>query len=176
MTVFAVAGPSGAGKDTLLAGALAARPDIRMLRRTITRPSDSGGEDFDGVTEAEFAARESAGAFALTWQAHGLSYGVSHAPVGGVTIFNCSRRMLEQAAGVFPGLRVIIVTASATVLAERLAARGREDAADITRRLAREAALPAGLPVTTITNDGSVADGVAAFLAALDQEAACPKG
>lgn len=168
MTVFAVVGPSGAGKDTLLAGALAARPDLRVLRRTITRPADAGGEDFDGVTEAEFARRKDAGEFALHWQAHGLHYGIPHAASDGVTIFNCSRRMLMDAARVFPGLRVINVTASPEVLAQRLAARGRENAADIASRLAREAPLPANLPIATVVNDGAVADGVAAFLHALD--------
>lgn len=168
MTVFAVVGPSGAGKDTLLAGALAARPDLRILRRTITRPSDAGGEDFEGVSEAEFTRRAAAGEFALHWQAHGLHYGIPHPPAGGDTIFNCSRRALDQAVRVFPGLRVINVTASPEVLAQRLAARGREGASDIASRLAREAPLPADLPVATVVNDTSVAAGVAAFLHALD--------
>ena len=63
--VFAIVGPSGAGKDTLLAGALAARPDLVLVRRVITRPTEAGGEDFDGVTEAVFAQRLAAGDFAL---------------------------------------------------------------------------------------------------------------
>jgi len=168
MSVFAIVGPSGAGKDTLIAAALAARPDIIALRRCITRPEAAGGEPFEGITEVEFLRREAAGDFALSWRAHGLSYGVPPAPTGGITLFNCSRRMLEQAALAFPGLRVIEVTASAPVLAQRLASRGRETAEDIAARLARRAPLPAGLPVTTIINDGTIAQGVAAFLAALD--------
>lgn len=174
MTVFAVVGPSGAGKDTLLAGALTARPDLRVLRRTITRPTSAGGEDFEGVSDAEFARRLATGEFALHWQAHGLNYAIPHPPPGGVTIFNCSRQMLADAARVFAGLRVINVTASPEVLAQRLAARGREDAADIASRLAREAPLPAGLPVTTVVNDGAVADGVAAFLNAIDAAGDAP--
>ncbi|MBK4216902.1 phosphonate metabolism protein/1,5-bisphosphokinase (PRPP-forming) PhnN [Paracoccus caeni] len=177
MSVFAVVGPSGAGKDTLIAGAAQARPDLRVLRRVITRPESAGGEPFEGVTEAEFARRHAAGEFALTWLAHGLHYGVPHAPDDGVTLFNGSRRMLEQAATAFPGLRVILVTASAPVLAARLADRGREDAKDIAARLTRSAPLPGGLPVITVRNDGSVAEGVAAFLAALDQGVVpCPNG
>ena len=77
--IFAVVGPSGAGKDTLIQGALAARPDLRLVRRVITRPTDAGGEDFEGVTEDDFAARRRAGDFALHWQAHGLSYGIPKA-------------------------------------------------------------------------------------------------
>ncbi|MFT7027803.1 MAG: hypothetical protein ACJAVS_002035, partial [Paracoccaceae bacterium] len=50
----------------------------------------------------------------------------------------------------------------------RLAARGREDAADIAARLARAAfALPDGVDAAMIRNDGSLAKGVAAMLAAL---------
>ena len=53
--IFAVVGPSGAGKDTLIAGALRARPDLHLVRRVITRPTEAGGEAFEGVTGAEFA-------------------------------------------------------------------------------------------------------------------------
>ncbi len=39
--IFAIVGPSGAGKDTLIRGVLAARPDLRLVRRVITRiPQD----------------------------------------------------------------------------------------------------------------------------------------
>jgi ribose 1,5-bisphosphokinase len=49
--IFAVVGPSGAGKDLLIQGALAARPDLRLVRRVITRPADSGAEDHEAATE-----------------------------------------------------------------------------------------------------------------------------
>ncbi len=171
MNVFAVCGPSGAGKDTLIAGAKAARPDLHIVRRTVTRPS-GGGEDVVAVTEAEFAAIRSAGRFALDWQAHGLSYGIpvsalKAAKEGETVIFNASRRMLAQAAETFPGLRVILITASPAVLAERLAGRGRETEADIAARLAREVPLAPGLRVTKVRNDGAPEPAIAAFLAAL---------
>ena len=54
--LIAVVGPSGAGKDTLIEAARRARPDLLIVRRVITRPTESGGEDFEGVTEAEFRA------------------------------------------------------------------------------------------------------------------------
>ncbi|MBC7181481.1 MAG: phosphonate metabolism protein/1,5-bisphosphokinase (PRPP-forming) PhnN, partial [Roseovarius sp.] len=54
---FAVVGPSGAGKDTLIDAARAARPDLQVIRRVITRPEALGGEDFEGVSEVEFDRR-----------------------------------------------------------------------------------------------------------------------
>ncbi|MEA2777827.1 MAG: thymidine phosphorylase, partial [Acetobacteraceae bacterium] len=70
-----VVGPSGAGKDTVLAlarAALLADPRFRFVRRVITRPADAGGEDHEAVSDFEFGQRS----FALRWQAHGLHYGI----------------------------------------------------------------------------------------------------
>ena len=168
--IFTIVGPSGAGKDTLIAGAMAARPDLRLVRRVITRPTEAGGEPFEGVTEALFLSRKAAGEFALTWQAHGLHYGIPRAQTDGpgTVIFNGSRAALPDAFRVFPTLRVILVTAPDEVLARRLAARGRETAGDILARLARAAfTLPPGIMAETVVNDGTPAEGVARLLAAL---------
>ena len=173
--ICAVVGPSGAGKDTLIAGALRARPGLRLVRRVITRPTAAGGEDFDGVTEAEFAARLARGDFALHWQAHGLSYGIPRDQVAGPgdILFNGSRAALPLAVRAFPGLRVVVVTAPDTVLAARLAARGREGEGDIRARLARAGfALPEGIAAVTVVNDGTPEQGVARLLAALQPERA----
>ncbi|MBB1490949.1 MULTISPECIES: phosphonate metabolism protein/1,5-bisphosphokinase (PRPP-forming) PhnN [unclassified Paracoccus (in: a-proteobacteria)] len=169
--IFAVVGPSGAGKDTLIEGALRARPGLRLARRVITRPTGAGGEDFEGVTPAEFAARKARGEFALDWQAHGLSYGIPSAQVrgDGDVIFNGSRAALPAAQAVFPDLRVIVITAPPELLARRLAARGRETPGDIAERLDRAGFdLPDGLATATVMNDATPDEGVARLLAALD--------
>lgn len=173
--IFAIVGPSGAGKDTLIRGALAARPDLRLVRRVITRPSEAGGEDFEGVTPEDFAHRKARGDFALTWEAHGLSYGIPRDQIAGPggVIFNGSRAALPAAVRIFPGLRVILVTAPEIVLASRLAARGRETATDIRDRLSRAAfEMPEGIGFQTVVNDASPEVGAARLLAALQPERA----
>ncbi|CAM3056124.1 phosphonate metabolism protein/1,5-bisphosphokinase (PRPP-forming) PhnN [Paracoccus nototheniae] len=173
--ITAIVGPSGAGKDLLIAGALAAWPDLRLARRVITRPSDAGAEDFEGVTAATFARMRDQGRFALHWQAHGLSYGIPHDPLSGPgpVIFNGSRAALPQAVAQMPGLRVVLVTAPEALLAARLAARGREAKSDIAARLDRAGfAMPEGIAHATVINDRTPQIGIARLLAALRPETA----
>jgi len=171
--IFAVVGPSGAGKDTLMAEARRRRPELHLVRRVVTRPEEAGGEPFEGVSREEFARREAEGAFVLTWQAHGLRYGIPATidralAEGRDVLWNGSRGVLGRAWEVVPNLTVIHVTASPPVLAARLAARGRESREEIERRLARAAyEIPYGPPIRVVRNDGALEEAVAAFLAAL---------
>ena len=174
--LIAVVGPSGAGKDTLLAGAMAARPGWELVRRVITRPAGVG-EDHEPVGMAEFEARRALGQFALHWQAHGLYYGIPR-PVlarvrGGATVlFNGSRAALPQARSVWPRLEVVMVTAPIPVLAARLSARGRESAEAIAARL-RRSLLPPPEGARVVQNDASVDEGVARLLAVLSPSEEC---
>ena len=168
--LIAVVGPSGAGKDTVLAGVKAARSDIRFVRRVITRPTSAGGEDFTGVAEAEFTRMQKQGAFALDWRAHGLCYGIpaeidKWLAAGQTVAFNGSRAMISAARAVYPELEVILITAPAPVLAARLAARGRETTAEIEARLSRAPLNAADLGAHhVVVNDGSITNAVAACL------------
>lgn len=174
--LYAVVGPSGAGKDTLMQAARDRLDHVDLVRRVITRPTAAGGEDFEGVSEAEFAERLARGAFALQWQAHGLCYGIPTTVREAlsrdrVLLFNGSRAMLADAARAFPGLQVIHVTASDAVLSERLRARGRETTQDIAQRLARaRLPLPEDLTVTTIDNSGPLEQALTALLQTLTSE------
>ncbi|MFN7222426.1 MAG: phosphonate metabolism protein/1,5-bisphosphokinase (PRPP-forming) PhnN [Paracoccaceae bacterium] len=170
MRLFLVVGPSGAGKDTLLSGAIAANPRLHWARRVITRPETAGDEPFEGVSESEFATRLARGDFALHWDAHGLRYGVpfSQLPQGRDVLLNGSRGAIDQALAAFPELCVIHITAPLSVLADRLSARGRETRSDIETRLIRaDLSLPKGLPVIEIINDASPETGVERLLQAL---------
>lgn len=166
MILVLVAGPSGAGKDSLLNAAREVfrdDPRISFVRRVITRPVDPGGEDHEPVTEAEFDAR----AYALSWSAHGLRYGIpAEALNAPVTVANVSRAVIAEAAQRYQ-VRVIEITASPEILNARLVARGRENTGDVALRLARSVAVPGGVAVTKVWNDGTLADGVARFIAAL---------
>ncbi|AUH51686.1 phosphonate metabolism protein/1,5-bisphosphokinase (PRPP-forming) PhnN [Chromobacterium sp. ATCC 53434] len=159
-----VIGPSGAGKDSLLAYARQRLPGgVMFAHRYITRAADAGGENHVALSQAEFDAREAGGCFALSWRRHGLAYGLGvevdlWLEQGMDVVANGSRSSLPLAAERFPGLRPLWITASPEVLAARLAGRGREPAAEIARRL-REAgsfAPPDGCKV--LWNDGALAD------------------
>ena len=84
---------------------------------------------------------------------------------------NVSRTVIAEAARRFQ-VRVIEVSAPPEVLAVRLGSRGRESDADVASRLARDVSLPTDVPVERVLNDGSVEQGVARFVAALNRAAA----
>ena len=170
-----VVGPSGVGKDTLLDGAKAALAGEPVVfpSREITRPADAGGEDHVAVDEATFEAREQDGAYALSWRAHGLAYGVPGTIAGDLAagrrvVVNVSRAVIPEARERFPGVAVVAISASPAALAERLAARGRETPEEIAGRIARAQAVSVeGDDVIEVRNDGEVAEGVAALVAAI---------
>ncbi len=171
-TLFLVVGPSGVGKDTLIARAALARADLAVPRRVVTRAADAGGEVIESVTEAEFERRERAGGFLLSWRAHGLAYAVPATAGqalagGGDVLVNVSRGVIEEARRRLAPVRVIAVEASPETLAARLAARGREAPEEVAARLARRMPPPAGPDVTVVRNDGPLDRAVAEFLAAL---------
>jgi ribose 1,5-bisphosphokinase len=160
-----VVGPSGAGKDTLMALAsehFHGRPDVHFVRRVITRNGDAGGEDHLSVSNQGFVSMEQAGSFAVWWEAHGLKYAIpAEVSValarGELVVANGSRSALHRFQAAFPRLKVINVTASAEVLAARLEARGRETHEDIMARLARGPLTVRGdYDVVDLDNSGSL--------------------
>lgn len=167
--LIAVVGPSGVGKDSLIAALYTACPDLHSVRRAITRPpAADDAEVFECLTEAEFKARRVRGDFVLHWCAHGLSYGIPVAArdivvSGGDVLVNLSRGILTEAAQIFgyDTMHVLSITARPDVLAHRLKHRGRETPMDVARRLARPAPdFPAGLRITMIDNSGSLDESV----------------
>ncbi len=173
-----VVGPSGAGKDTLLAAArqtMGSDPRFRFVRRTITRPADNGPERHEPLDEAAFETRRAAGGFALSWRAQGALYGVPaditiDLAQGRHVVANVSRTLIAEAASRWP-VRVIEIAAPLDLLARRLAALGRTDAVDAARRLARAIKMPPEVPRETVINDGTVEQGARRLIAALNRAA-----
>ncbi|PTS82657.1 phosphonate metabolism protein/1,5-bisphosphokinase (PRPP-forming) PhnN [Pseudomonas sp. HMWF032] len=139
-------GPSGSGKDSLLNAArerLAARGCV-IARRVITRSAEAVGEEAVGVSPAEFDQQEAAGAFALSWRANGLAYGIPRQiddwlTAGQDVLVNGSRAYLSHALQRYPDLIGVLLSVEPAVLRERLLRRGRESIEQIEQRLARNA-------------------------------------
>ena len=175
-TLVLVVGPSGVGKDTLIGKAreaLAGNDRFVFPRRTVTRTAVAELEDHDTVEPAEFQKQKLRGAYALNWQAHGLSYALPASieaamNAGSVVVANVSRAVIPRALEKYEHVHVLLISARPEVRAARLATRGRETAADIAERLAHEgAAVPEGVKPVVVDNSGPLDVGLTSFMAAL---------
>lgn len=172
----AVVGPSGAGKDTLIAyvrESLGQGEHVEFARRVITRHSDGATEDHDTLADAAFVEAEAAGAFALSWEAHGLRYGIPASvddaiSNGHVVVANTSRGIIPALRERYANVAVVEITATPEILATRLAARGRESRGEVLARLARTAPQALGGPGhVVIDNSGAAEVGGERFLAVI---------
>ena len=142
-----VVGPSGVGKDSLLAWlAQHAHSDLpsplHIARRSITRPEDGGTELHEAVSEQAFSDLEASGSFAMHWAANGLHYGIRHAELkalehGHWVLVNGSRAYVPQLRLRWPCASVLHIQAPADVVRQRLLARGRETGAELEARILR---------------------------------------
>lgn len=161
-----VIGPSGAGKDSVLGRLREGWPahiPVHWSTRTITRPADASGEQHEAVDESTFEHLCQSHAFAMHWKANGLSYGIRREETEPLNanrwvFVNGSRGHLPALLQKWPQATVVHISASMDVLAQRLAARGRETQEAIALRLSR--AVPLELPPAAlrIMNDGDLND------------------
>jgi ribose 1,5-bisphosphokinase len=174
---IAVVGPSGAGKDSLIAWArdmLTSDGEFSFPTRMITRPADAT-EHCASVTAEAFQSALGGGAFALHWQAHGLQYGLPAAikaqlAEGRHVVANISRSAITEAKRRFYRTSLVLVRARPEILQARLRARGRETAEDQALRLSRNPAPGLSLePDLIIDNNGSLETAGAAFVRGLRQ-------
>jgi ribose 1,5-bisphosphokinase len=132
---------------------------------------------------AEFEAREQAGAFAMSWRANGLAYGIpGHIDdclaSGQDVLVNGSRAYLAQARQRYPDLLALLLTVDLAVLRQRLLARGRETQMEIEARLARNglfasAAAAQADRLHLLDNSGHLEQTLAKLLALLGVSHAC---
>lgn len=167
-----VMGPSGAGKDTLLAGARASLDPaaFAFAHRYITRPPMPEDENFVALSPTEFAARRAAGFFAFAWRARNVDYGIgaeidAWRAMGLCVVVSGSRADWAGGAPERACAVPVLITAPAELLARRLADRGRDK--DVAARLARADAFAIDAPhLVRVENDGTVTEGVDALVAA----------
>jgi ribose 1,5-bisphosphokinase len=169
-----VVGPSGAGKDTLIAGVRhACRDDQAVVfpRRVITRlPSES--EANDAMTAEEFAHAVASGAFALWWDAHGNRYGIPSSidddiGHGRTVVCNVSRAIVGPARLRYANVAVVLITAPEAVLQARLEARGRASDGSVGERIRRSAQVQGCEADFIIRNTGRPEAGIRRLLNAI---------
>lgn len=138
-----VVGPSGAGKDAVLqnVGARLAQDHRFVFPRRIVTRTATAAEDHDAISTDDFDSRLKSGAFALHWEAHGLSYGISAqmddaVRQGSTVVFNASRQVIAEVKSRY-NCFVVLVDAPRQIRAERLAARNRERPEGVSARLER---------------------------------------
>ncbi|OWP50677.1 phosphonate metabolism protein/1,5-bisphosphokinase (PRPP-forming) PhnN [Pseudomonas nitroreducens] len=156
-------GPSGSGKDSVLQAASVplAQMGCRIVRRVITRSAEARGEEAHSVSAEEFNALERSGAFAMSWRANGLHYGIPRdiddwLAAGHDVLVNGSRKYLPEARRRYPQLIAVLLRVDSAVLRQRLIRRGRETPVEIEERLARNAHFADGLPGPLVELDNSV--------------------
>jgi ribose 1,5-bisphosphokinase len=168
-----VMGPSGAGKDSVMNRAralLTGAAPVFFAHRYITRPADVGGENHVALSEAEFLLRREHGLFAFDWEAHGNRYGIGSEietwrKAGLIVVVSGSREHFLKVNGLDADTHPVLITAPAERLAERLAARGREDSGAAAQRLGRgEAYTVDDARLVTIMNDGALETAAEAFV------------
>lgn len=175
----AVVGPSGVGKDSLIGFArerLEASGRVVFVRRVVTREADGGSEDHDTMDASAFVEAEGEGAFALSWSAHGLRYGLPASLDGDLTegrvvVANLSRAVIPTLLSKYPQAIVVSVTAEREVIARRLATRGRETAESIQRRLKRSVVDRLPPSTVVIDNSGALEDAGQQFVQLLEDAA-----
>ncbi len=142
--LIVVVGPSGAGKDSLIASwrdRLGSTP-VHFAQRVITREAERS-EAHEAVSAAAFERAAAEGEFATWWSANGLQYAVRWCELAPLkaskwVVLNGSRAHLATLRVQAPQLKAVEITADASVRRRRLEVRGREDTQEVADRLRRD--------------------------------------
>ncbi|MDP9109271.1 MAG: phosphonate metabolism protein/1,5-bisphosphokinase (PRPP-forming) PhnN [Pseudomonadota bacterium] len=164
--LFCVVGPSGSGKDALLAWVaqrLPANASLVFFSRVVTRPATLDSPDHS-IDQVGFWQAQAAGEFTLHWQAHELCYGIPRGidallAAGRDVVINGSRAHLGELRQAYPEVRIAWLEVAHEQRRQRLTQRGRETGESLQRRLARGEAFPfdASSGGLRLDNNGSLA-------------------
>jgi guanylate kinase len=150
-SMIVVSGPSGAGKTTLYRAVLGRHPEVHFSVSCTTRsprPTESDGNDYYFIPDAEFAARVAAGAFLEHAVVHGNRYGTLRSEVEGPVGMGADvlldidvqgarqvRELVRDTALADCALFVFCAPPSLAELERRLKLRGTDGPEVIARRL-----------------------------------------
>lgn len=165
-----VVGPSGAGKDSVIAGAKARcadEPTIVFPRRIVTR-SATADEDHLSASHAGFDDALRGDAFALWWQAHGHKYALpisidTDIRAGRTVVCNASRGIVADARIRYANVTCVLVTARAELLVSRLEGRARDSDGVLEDRVGRNAIYADLSADIVIDNSGALQEAVDAL-------------
>lgn len=136
-TIILIVGASGVGKDSLIKKAKEGFVGFNFIRRYITRVPDENEDNFF-VDWERFEFLKKSGFFASSWVAHGNYYGIAKEDIeDGVNFISVSRSAIGDFESLYSNVYTIHVRVSRLELEKRLEKRGRENASEIQKRLAR---------------------------------------
>jgi len=140
-----IAGPSGAGKGTVVRQLLDADPSLWSSLSTTTRPPREGdreGVQYHFVTPEEFSALQQEGGLLESFEVFGHSYGTPRAPVerhlraGDDVVLEIDVQGALAVRDAYPdAVLVFVKPPSRAEQRRRLEERGLDDPAEIHRRL-----------------------------------------
>lgn len=174
-----VVGPSGAGKDSVIAGAKARCADeaaVVFPRRIVTR-SVTADEDHLSASHAGFDDALRGDAFALWWQAHGHKYALpisidTDIRCGRTVVCNASRGAVNDARARYANVTSVLITARADLLAARLEGRSRDSDGALQDRIERNAMYAEFAADIVIDNSDELEGGVRALTSLIRESGA----
>ncbi len=150
--LIVVSAPSGGGKTSLVNALLTAEPELTVCVSHTTRskrPGEVDGKNYHFVSANEFLELQHQGGFLESAEVFGNHYGtsvqaVANAMQTGADVvleidWQGAAQIREHYAEQYPGqlVSIFILPPSRAALASRLNARGRDDAAEIERRMSK---------------------------------------
>lgn len=142
-------GPSGAGKDSLI-NLLKADPianeGIYFVKRLVDRAIHESSPFDLYMASIDFAWSLQRNELAMYWKANDHQYGISHtelakASLYPISVINGSRAYAQELKLQFPTVEIVHITASESIIKERLKLRNRENELQIEERLQRSRAI-----------------------------------